>query len=663
MVRVPTHVAPEVVGATKPKMDDMSDLSAERIWYQQAADLLWTQALNKSELAFVIVDPSKDRIVQFAEDAVEKLTGFAPVNFASLRASALFPNQLPQLIVLTQACFALGQAWDNRLEVCTSGDGTLPVEVSASSFAVGDKQYLSLLLMDREALQHRRHMASRVSDFGQRGIGEARAAAVFERLETYNNLILEAAGEGIYGVDADGLTTFLNPAAARMLGWEPHELIGQVAHFMIHHSHECGKRYPISECPIYAALHDGAVHHVADDVFWRKNGSSFPIEYTSTPIRQGGRCVGAVIVFRDISERREAERKLKSALTEVEALKQRLEQENAYLQSELWAHHNHKDIVGESRAIKAIIQQVELVAPTDATVLITGESGTGKELIASAIHEGSSRSGRPLIRVNCAAIPKELFESEFFGHAKGAFTGAVDNRVGRFELADKGTIFLDEVGELPLDQQAKLLRLLQERQFERLGETETRQVDVRVIAATNQNLREAVEEKRFREDLFFRLNVFPIEAPPLRRRKEDIPGLAMHFADKASQRLNKSLPALTQAEAERLKAHDWPGNIRELENAVERAVIVSKGGRLQFDLPTLSFEPLGASMSEVTTSGITTDAMRRARDKSDIVEALRLANGRVSGRGGAAELLGVKPTTLYSRLKKFNIDAGKFRIQ
>ena len=539
--------------------------------------------------------------------------------------------------------------------------GLLPVEVTASAFPFGDSEFLALLLMNKEALRHRRETASQRGAFQHYQAGEEKSSEMFRGLETANKLILEAAGEGIYGVDADGLTTFLNPAAERMLGWSAGELIGQVAHLMIHHSHECGERYPICDCPIYAALHDGAVHHVADEVFWRKNGTSFPIEYTSTPIMQAGRCVGAVIVFRDISERREAEQRLKSALAQVEALKSKLEQENAYLQSELWSQHNHRNIVGESRAIRTIIQQIELVAPTDASVLITGESGTGKELIARAIHDSSARARRPLIRVNCAAVPKELFESEFFGHAKGAFTGATDDRVGRFELADGGTLFLDEVTELPLDQQSKLLRVLQEQQFERVGETETRQVDVRVIAATNQNLGHAVENKTFREDLYFRLNVFPIEAPPLRQRKEDIPRLAMFFLEKACERLNKPRPSLSEADAERLKAYNWPGNIRELENAVERAVIVSYGGKLRFDLPTASGSAEGASEAPIAESSIVTDAMRREREKADIIEALRLAKGRVSGGGGAAELLGVKPTTLYSRLTRLKIDARVYR--
>lgn len=626
----------------------------------QLADMLWSQALKRSELALVVIDPAANRVVQFAEDALQRLTGVPSHEFARMRASDLFPEQLPQLVVLTQACLAQGQTWDDRFEV-RARHGRLPVEVTASAFPFGDTELLALLLMNKETLQHRRRRTSRIGAFDQCRLNEENAAKVFRGFETANRLILEAAGEGIYGVDSDGLTTFLNPAAERMLGWRAEELAGQVAHLMIHHSHECGDHYPIAECPIYAAFHDGAVHQVSDEVFWRKDGTSFPVEYTSTPIRHAGRYVGAVIVFRDISERREAETKLKSALAEVEALKSRLEQENAYLQSELWSQHDHHDIIGESRAIRTILQQIEVVAPTDATVLVTGESGTGKELIARAIHESSDRAERPLIRVNCAAVPKELFESEFFGHARGAFTGAHENRVGRFELAHGGTIFLDEIGELPLDQQSKLLRVLQERQFERVGETTTRQVDVRVIAATNENLRRAVEQRSFREDLFFRLNVFPIEAPPLRLRKEDIPRLALHFVEKACRRFNKPRPPLSEAQAQRLQGYDWPGNIRELQNVVERAVIVSDGERLRFDVPQTSGAAAAAGGAACAAPGIVTDEMRRNRERSDIVEALQLARGRVSGAGGAAELLGVKPTTLYSRLSRFKIDARAFR--
>jgi formate hydrogenlyase transcriptional activator len=418
---------------------------------------------------------------------------------------------------------------------------------------------------------------------------------VFNEIERENQLILRAAGEGIYGVNAEGLTTFANPAAERMLGWRTDELVGRNIHTVIHHSHPDGSCYPGHECPIYAAFRDGAVHKVDDEVFWHKDGRAFPVEYTSTPIHDDGRLVGAVVVFRDVSDRREAEMNLRQALAEVEALKQRLEMENAYLQEEIRAENNYREIVGRSAAVRHLIRHIEMVAPTDAPVLITGESGTGKELIARAIHESSSRSQRPLIRVNCAAIPRDLFESEFFGHIKGAFTGAINDRTGRFELADGGTLFLDEVGEIPPELQSKLLRVLQDQQFERVGDTRTRRVNVRVIAATNRELKQAVAEQRFREDLYFRLNVFPIESLPLRARLEDIPLLAAHFLKRACQKFNKPDLQLTLADVQRLQTYHWPGNIRELENIIERQVIVTRDRRLRFDLPhTLTSVPAAA---------------------------------------------------------------------
>jgi len=305
-----------------------------------------------------------------------------------------------------------------------------------------------------------------------------------------------------------------------------------------------------------------------------------------------------------------------------------------------------------------------MVAPTDANVLITGESGTGKELIARAIHQSSSRRDRPLIRVNCAAIPKDLFESEFFGHVKGAFTGAVSDRVGRFELADGGTLFLDEVGEIPLELQGKLLRVLQDQQFERVGENHTRAVDVRVIAATNRDLKTEVRDKNFREDLYFRLNVFPIESVPLRRRIEDIPILAQEFLNRACQKFNRPPLALRERDVETLKAYPWPGNVRELENVIERQVITADG-RLDLDLQgpdsaaRHTLEPMpparhfdGELMTEHELRELETNNLRRA---------LKISGGRVFGDDGAAALLGVKPTTLSSRLKKLKIEPRQFQ--
>jgi PAS domain S-box-containing protein len=474
-----------------------------------------------------------------------------------------------------------------------------------------------------------------------------------------NELILEAAGEGIYGLDCEGKTTFLNPAAAHMLGFDADALLGQPMHALLHHTRSDGSPFPKEECPIYAAFKDGAVHHVDDEVFWRKDGNSFPVDYTSTPIHENGKLTGAVVVFKDITERKQAEQELHKAYAEVERMKERLEAENVYLQEEIKVELNHAGIIGQSHAIQQVLHQVELVASTDASVLISGESGTGKELIACAIHEQSNRHERPMIRVNCAAIPRDLFESEFFGHIKGAFTGAVKDRTGRFELADGGTIFLDEVGEIPLELQSKLLRVLQEGQIERVGEEKTRTVDVRVVAATNRNLKADVNAKRFREDLFFRLNVFPIEAIPLRDRSDDIPLLATHFITLICRRLNRPQHNLTHANLKQLQAYHWPGNIRELQNVIERAIIVSKGKRLQFSLPsegveseTVATESAGKVVENITF----TETERLARDRANILTALQLTNGKMSGKDGAAELLGIKPTTLASRMKALGVE-------
>lgn len=477
-------------------------------------------------------------------------------------------------------------------------------------------------------------------------------------------LILNAAGEGIYGLDCDGLTTFLNHAATKILGRKADELLGQPMHKLLHHTKPDGSDYPAHNCPIYAAFKDGAVHHVDDEVFWRNDGTSFPVDYTSTPIYKDEKLSGAVVVFKDISERKKAEQSLKHAYTEVEQLKDRLEAENLYLQEEMRTEHNFKDIIGQSNAIQHVLNQVELVAPTQASVLITGESGTGKELIARAIHERSDRSDRTLIRVNCAAIPRELFESEFFGHVKGSFTGAVKDRAGRFELANGGTIFLDEVGEIPLELQSKLLRVLQEGQFERVGEEKTRTVDVRIISATNRQLKDEVEKQNFREDLYFRLNVFPIEAVSLRERTQDIPLLAQHFIKLSCRKLNRPEPSLTKANVKQLQSYTWRGNIRELQNVIERAIIVSKNNRLHFDLvsDSVADENVQQSMQQIESGPDDVpynETERLQRDRYNIMAALKLTEGKISGADGAAELLGIKPTTLASRMKTLGINKNE----
>ena len=330
-----------------------------------------------------------------------------------------------------------------------------------------------------------------------------------QRLRTRHQLILDSAGEGVYGLDADGNTTFANEAATRILGWHAEDVIGQPLHDIHHHSREDGSPYPREECPIYKAIHDGQVHQLDSEVFWRTDGSSVPVEYTSTPIIEDGEITGAVVVFRDITERKEIERQREEAWREIVRLKEQLEQERDYLRDEINVNANFGEIIGSSQALKRTLSQIEAVAATSASVLVNGESGVGKEMIARAIHLHSPRADKPLVKVNCASIPSELFESEFFGHVRGAFTGAHKDRVGRMELANGGTLFLDEIGEIPLQQQGKLLRALQENEFERVGDDKTLHVDVRVVAATNRDLQAAVEAGTFRQDLYYRLSVFP----------------------------------------------------------------------------------------------------------------------------------------------------------
>jgi DNA-binding NtrC family response regulator len=317
------------------------------------------------------------------------------------------------------------------------------------------------------------------------------------------------------------------------------------------------------------------------------------------------------------------------------------------------------EIVGNSTALRQVLREVDLVGPSDANVLILGETGTGKELIAGAIHQRSRRSDKPLVRVNCTSIPKELFESEFFGHAKGAFTGAIRDRAGRFEAANGGMLFLDEVGEIPLESQAKLLRVLQEKSYERVGEDRTRHANVRIVAATNRDLQREVAAGRFRQDFYYRLNVFPLTVAPLRDRQEDIPLLARHFIDLSVKEFGCARPILTRLGVEVLQKYDWPGNIRELRNVIERAVILAQGGPIEFDVPvngaSIDLAALKQTSNEREEAEILTDAEIRRRECENMFVVLQKTGWKIKGADGAARLLGVKPTTLISRIKRMGL--------
>ena len=354
---------------------------------------------------------------------------------------------------------------------------------------------------------------------------------------------------------------------------------------------------------------------------------------------------------------------LRRALEEIEGLKSQLELRNDYLQEAVVEAKAFGDLVGQSSGLRNVVSQIDVVAPTEASVLILGETGTGKELVAHEIHQRSARKEGPLVRVNCASIPRELFESEFFGHVKGSFTGAVKDRAGRFETAEGGTIFLDEVGEIPLDIQNKLLRVLQEKRYERVGGDVTRRANVRIVAATNRDLKKAVAAGRFREDLFYRLNVFPILVPPLRERMDDIPSLAKHFVELSTRELKCAKPRFTRAAVTQLQSYDWPGNVRELRNVVERAVILARGGALDFDLSITGqaapvAQPSPRADSSAGSAGqpkFLTEAEVERFVRDNLVAALEAANWKISGPDSAAELMGLKPTTLLSRMTKWGL--------
>jgi formate hydrogenlyase transcriptional activator len=659
-----------------------------------------------------------------------------------------------------------------------------------------------------------------------------RAEEALHLSEERVRLVLNSAAEGIFGCDSQGTCLFCNPAAVSLLAYDkPEDLLGQNMHGLEHHTRSDGRPFPIEECPIYMGILDNRGVHVDDEVFWRKDGSSFPVEYWSHPLMRDGKTVGAVVTFFDISERRRAEDERRKnedrkctvleinnaiinnltqealfasvykairvvvafdraaflfyqpesktlkivsmdsdreseffrvgreyqleesqisawvlehrevvtrgnieeprtvgerrlieegiqsycvvplvamgtsigtftlwseardrytqadaellrevanqiaiaianmkSYEEIKALKGRLEKEIVYLQEEIRTVHNFEEIVGSSPSLLKLLRKVDQVAPTDSSVLIYGETGTGKELIARAIHDRSNRKDRPLVKVNCSAISAGLVESELFGHVKGAFTGAFERRIGRFELADGGTIFLDEVGELPLDTQVKLLRVLQEREFEPVGSNRSIRVDVRIICATNRNLQDSIKEGTFRSDLYYRLNVFPLEVPPLRERRDDIPQLAMFFLSRYARNLGKRIDGISSTAKERLTSYSWPGNIRELQNIIERALILCNGPilELESDLSNVSAAFVIPVVPETTDTPPLTDESQfktlQEVEREHIMAVLAQTHGVIEGACGAAKTLGMHPNTLRHRMEKLGIKRSTHRI-
>ncbi len=459
----------------------------------------------------------------------------------------------------------------------------------------------------------------------------------------------------LHTVDIDGRVVNATDHWLQKMGYTRAEVVGRS--IMDFYSNADRKRF--ADGRLKDVISGGAFNNEERQMV-TKSGQVLDLVMSAISDRDAsGRVHRMLVASKDVTERKRAERKLRATLAENASLRKELELERDYLREEVNVSMHFGRIIGRSPALKHTLSQVEAVAQTPANVLVLGESGVGKELVARAIHARSPGSAAPLVKVNCASIPKELFESEFFGHVKGAFTGAHRDRVGRFQLADGGTIFLDEVGEIPIELQGKLLRVLQEREFERVGDDITRSVDVRVIAATNRNLEELVIAGKFREDLFYRLSVFPIEVPPLRKRPEDVIQLAQHFLESICHDFGRAPLKLTRSQAAALSAYDWPGNVRELKNVIERAVILSKGRTLRLDLS------MSDSLAALPDSGdlrdrkvedrILTDQQMRELQKRNMIAALKSTNWKVSGNDGAAVLLGVRPTTLYDRMKTFGI--------
>ena len=514
---------------------------------------------------------------------------------------------------------------------------------------LGIVSYLATPMTDRrgEVLGHLaifdiKPMQFRESELAVFKIFGARAAAELERLHATESLrqseerlatILSSATDAIITIDTDHHITLFNQAAEGVFRCSAAWAVGQPFDRFLSAS------FRRLIAPVVDMGSDDAHQVWAPEGITavRADGEEFPIEATISPLRVFGKRL-YTIILRDINERELARQQIRN-----------LQADNLNLQEELRRQQRFPEMIGDSPAISEVFEQINVVAGTDASVLLIGETGTGKELIARALHERSERKDQMMVSVNCAALPSELIESELFGHEKGAFTGATTQRKGRFELADNGTIFLDEVGELTAQAQAKLLRILQQQSFERVGGSTTLHVNARIIAATNRDLAAMVKDGRFRDDLYYRLNVFPIRVPPLRERRSDIPLLARHFLHQLSRKLNKPVQGIEKESLERLMGYSWPGNVRELQNAIERATILAQGPILRITDPTFS-QP--DPMPAIEPSDGTLDAVQ----KSYILEVLTKCQGKIEGRNGAAAMLNLKPSTLRYRMRKLGID-------
>ncbi len=504
-------------------------------------------------------------------------------------------------------------------------------------------------------------LATTISEYEENG-RFMHALSVFTELSDRGSLerryrdLYQSTPAMLHTIDTEGRITAVSDHWLNNLGYTREDVIGRsILDFMSKASRE-----PLLDGRVKDIIAAGPRKNVPREMV-TKNGEILDVVMSARAEKDPLTGMSSLLVAsKDVTDRNRAESKLREAYGEIAHLKDELERERDYLREEVSVAMNFGRIVGKSPALVSMIARIEAVADTPASVLIIGETGTGKELVAHAIHTRSGRADGPLVKVNCASIPNELFESEFFGHVRGAYTGAHQDRIGRFQLADGGTIFLDEVGEIPLPLQGKLLRVLQEKEFERVGEDRSRKVDVRVIAATNKDLEKAVDAGEFREDLYYRLSVFPVQVPPLRKRGDDVVMLAVHFLKQVCREFGRSDLSLSQNQVEALCRYDWPGNVRELKNVIERAVILSPGKVLRLDL-SLRETGLGPPETDEVPVIVSvdrpylTDREMKAKFRENLLSALDASEWRISGNEGAAELLDMKPSTLTDRMRSMGL--------
>jgi PAS domain S-box-containing protein len=622
--RQPTDTQGGFVDGT---VDDLSRLEAEVRALRQALAHCEREgkALRESQdIHRVILENVSDAV--FLTDDDEAFTficpncgvifGYSPSEVAALRRiSALLGNGTPPQ--LGDAEMLVNHECD--IVTKTGGRRTLLVNVKQVSIGHGTRLYVCRDISERKQAQ----------------------AALQQSDERYRDIV-EDQTELICRFVAHGTLTFVNSAYARYFQRPPESLVGSSFFPLIpqefHQSTRDFLALITATNPVATIEHP--VIAPEGEIRWQ--------QWTNHGIfDDDGRLLEFQAVGRDITDRKRAEDDAAAAHAEIRRLTERLEADNFYLRYEVQLKYNYDAIVGRSPAIHRVLRDVEQVAETSSTVLLIGETGTGKELVARAIHSRSPRHERPMVTVNCAALPASLIESEIFGREEGAYTGALSRQIGRFELADGSTLFLDEVGELPLETQVKLLRLLQTGEFERLGSTETRRADVRIVAATNRDLEQRIRDKEFREDLYYRLHVFPIRVPPLRERLEDIPLLVQSFVQEFGRTMKKTINSIPRSTLDGLRAYHWPGNIRELRNVIERAMIVTQGDVLHADLP----HHTNGNSAHSSSEALTLDEVQRRHIRS----VLESTGWRISGPRGAAALLGLKPTTLEYRINKLGI--------